>query len=591
MDALSQVIDEIATAMDATDTAGAQPSRRKRAVIDRAPKGAMPASTHSVTEKAVDAAPSKRPTPSRSERQQARNFAPANNAPPAAAHIFDEAVAALAPDVDAPRRRRTTVRATPLHAASAAPIPAQAGADEAKDGTQPIIRAPRRQSTRAARSGPGTRQTDGGAAGRAILAEPTIWNAPDPESQNDAGRSSLVTQTGSASVRRSGQLGSVTHDEPAATAPIPDGQIPRDIQGRPAIGGDDGAQLGSVAHELASPVVAHIQQLWRMRQRWHRAEKALTLQGKAMCRAYTDGDKTAATAMFNAAAEGTLDNVEVTVGLVPFLGAIDLFEKERGAYEKSLRKLAKQLPVWAWCEPIKGFGELSLAALVGEAGDIGSYKSPSALWKRFGLAVFDGGRQRRVSDADEAIIHGYSPRRRSVMWNVGGAIIGGMGKGPRPLVDEDVSEREDLTEYQKLFIERMRYEATLRPEFRLKDAERKGQVFESYAAHCSARAKRYVEKRLLRHLWAAWRASSQGHWMCDAHEHPALTEADRGQSISATRSTSAPVGAYSEIAEPGQMMHDTHNPDAPLSDAARGRTPRDNRLASASVGSILEAAE
>jgi hypothetical protein len=150
----------------------------------------------------------------------------------------------------------------------------------------------------------------------------------------------------------------------------------------------------------------------------------------------------------------------------------------------------------------------SLAALVGEAGDIGQWRTVSGLWKRMGVAVIDGQRQRMVADAEAAIVHGYSPSRRSVLWNVGGSIIGGMGRGVRPFVGEDIDARDDWTAYQKIFAKRLRYEAERDPEKHgrspVKDAKT-GQMRESFSAHAAARSKRYVENRLLRDLWVAWR--------------------------------------------------------------------------------------
>jgi len=53
-------------------------------------------------------------------------------------------------------------------------------------------------------------------------------------------------------------------------------------------------------------------------------------------------------------------------------------------------KAAKSLPVWSWVKATPGFGAMGLAILVGEAGDVGSYRNPSCLWKRFGLVPFQG---------------------------------------------------------------------------------------------------------------------------------------------------------------------------------------------------------
>ena len=51
-------------------------------------------------------------------------------------------------------------------------------------------------------------------------------------------------------------------------------------------------------------------------------------------------------------------------------------------------KLVRTLAVWPWVKGIKGFAELTLAAIVGESGGpsapdaVGSYRGPQALWKR-----------------------------------------------------------------------------------------------------------------------------------------------------------------------------------------------------------------
>ena len=235
------------------------------------------------------------------------------------------------------------------------------------------------------------------------------------------------------------------------------------------IGGDDSAQRSREPHRGHSPVVAEIQQLWRMRQRWHRAEKSLVLQGKAVCRSWTAGDKDAANALYTEAAKGGGD-ATLQMALLPFLSATERFAQERAAIEKRLRKLAQHLPVAVWVAEIKGFGTLNLAAIVGEAGDLAGYRNPSCLWKRMGLAVIDGGRQRRVSEADAAAAHGYSPQRRCVAYLLGDTLI----------------KAGDGCRYRPVYAERKALEA-----------ERV-----ATAAHAHNRAARYMVKRVLRDLWA-----------------------------------------------------------------------------------------
>lgn len=278
--------------------------------------------------------------------------------------------------------------------------------------------------------------------------------------------------------------------------------------------------LGSESHPAreAQPVsadasgpVAVLRQLWRRRQRWHQAEKSLTLQCSAICRAAADGSKTEAGKMLKRIEDGSADpaDLEAMIATAPLLAARGVIRTERLATEKVLAKLARSLPVYPWAKAVYGFGDLGLAAIVGEAGDVGPYRTVSGLWKRMGLAVIGGERQ-RMKTGEAALDHGYSPRRRSVMWNIGGGLIGGMGKGPRLLVGEAIGDRPDLTPYQRLFVERIRYEAERDPDMRREPTTcpKTGKPRESFSAHAANRAKRYVEKRFLRDLYSAWRAAS-----------------------------------------------------------------------------------
>lgn len=257
--------------------------------------------------------------------------------------------------------------------------------------------------------------------------------------------------------------------------------------------------------------IATLRELYRRRRVWHVAEKGMTLRATAMCRRWFDGDKKLARAMLARIEEGTETNISAIAITAPLLAARAPLEKSRLEVEKQLIKLAKTLPIFSWCEAINGFGPLSLAVIVGEAGDVGNYKSISALWKRMGLAVIKGERQRRVPGV-EALEHGYSPSRRSAMWNIGNGLIGMMGHGPRPAVGENIEARKDLSEWQKLFVRIMREEVkkvtpTWNGPEHVREAveNKKGVMCESFSAHVSNRAKRRVEKKFLAKFYVAWR--------------------------------------------------------------------------------------
>ncbi len=243
--------------------------------------------------------------------------------------------------------------------------------------------------------------------------------------------------------------------------------------------GHFGPGIHSASAGLANQI-AELREQWRRRQAWHRAEKALTLQAKALCRRLAEGgDKGEADRIYKAAlGKGSHPMADIALAaMFPLTEARDSVAKHRAAVEKRLVKLAKELPVAPWVEATRGVGLLSLAAIVGEAGDLGGYANPARLWKRLGLAVMpDGTRQRRIGGAD-ALDHGYSPARRSVVWNIGACIV----KAGGPL--------------KEIYDARKAYEA--------ERVETK--------AHAHNRAQRYTEKRFLKLLWSEWRRGEIGH--------------------------------------------------------------------------------
>lgn len=229
-------------------------------------------------------------------------------------------------------------------------------------------------------------------------------------------------------------------------------------------------------------LLADIQNTWRMRQNWIRAETKLILQGKAICRAWTDGDKDKADELYLGIQKGKVHEPALELALMPFLTSVVVFSNKRKELEKHLKKLVHQLPIWPWVKDIRGFAEIGLAAVVGEAGDLSNYATIAKLWKRMGLAVMDGLRQGRVEEgldkrerAVRFIEHGYSPHRRAAVFaNIGIPLINNNKDGIYRAIylgqKAKYLEREDMT-----------------------------------PMHAHRMAQRYMEKRLLKHLWQAWR--------------------------------------------------------------------------------------
>ncbi|MDH3913881.1 MAG: hypothetical protein OEU09_21585 [Rhodospirillales bacterium] len=262
---------------------------------------------------------------------------------------------------------------------------------------------------------------------------------------------------------------------------------------------EDGHDSPDTQADLAV-LVDSIIETWRERQDHHRAEKSLTLQIKARCRRLCGGDKARANAIHDrldkVEAEGEPEDLRVARDVnVHFLAARAEIAGHHAALRKHLERLAAQLPIAGFVDDVPGLAFLGLGAIVGEAGDLSNYANPAKLWKRFGLAVMpDGLRQRKVAGA-AALEHGYAPARRSVVWTLGDSLIKKQG----PYRELYLARKE---------VERAKAEAAgleVRPQARI--PAKNAAAFMS-DGHVHNRAKRYMEKRLLRELWRAWRRAA-----------------------------------------------------------------------------------
>lgn len=176
------------------------------------------------------------------------------------------------------------------------------------------------------------------------------------------------------------------------------------------------------------------------------------------------------------------------------------FDKIEADRTKRLDKLARDLPVWnSWAKDVRGLGAVSLATIVAEAGDLSKYPDHSKLWKRLGLAVIDGRRQGglpKSASKEDWIAHGYSRQRRSFMFVIGDV-----------LVKQGECYREVYLARKEM--ERAKAEAAgliVAPAAKI--PEKRAAEFVS-DGHIHRRAQRYMEKRLLKHLWQAWRRAEK----------------------------------------------------------------------------------
>lgn len=188
-------------------------------------------------------------------------------------------------------------------------------------------------------------------------------------------------------------------------------------------------------------------------------------------------------------------------------------EKARHANELAMRRLVRSLPVYEWAKSVRGFGDLGLAVIIAEAGDLAGYPTHSHLSKRFGLAPYNGKacstwRKSGGLTSDEWKGIGYKPSRRAEMF----AVIGD------PLIKQG-------EHYRDVYLARCAREHEKAMEDGLIPATNTKTTVESWEArglptlvkvtkyderhrsakHMTLRAQRYMEQRLLRDLWKAWR--------------------------------------------------------------------------------------
>lgn len=345
------------------------------------------------------------------------------------------------------------------------------------------------------------------------LADLTIVDAHTSSVSNpEPGQSAFVTRPTDA------RLGDTEHAGPLA----------RDTQASDAGVGEAGVQTIIDPHELedlrfADPLVARISALWRQRMGSVRAVTRLVLQTKAMCRGACGGDKDEAGKLYKAilckGEHPLADEMRATTAFL--FEMMKPGELARAALEKQLAKDAKLAPIWPWAEKVWGIGPMTVAMIIGECGDLSQYRTVSAVWKRAGLAVIDGQRQRRVTDPELALVHGYSPARRSHFYNVSSAILRA-GEAP-----------EGTLGYRPVYESRKLYYQENRPDWT--------------KAHIHNAAMRVMVKELLEDMTNEWRRIARlrnglrGRSATTAHR----TEARRGDRLAVVAGSVAGMGGQS----------------------------------------------
>ncbi len=214
--------------------------------------------------------------------------------------------------------------------------------------------------------------------------------------------------------------------------------------------------------------LAAIREQYRVRQDVLRAQLVLGNQAHAIARRTLGKNK-----------DDEVTPAELKEHTPPWIKTmIELPMAQRKHLERDIEKAVKALEIWKqFGEGVRGFGALSMGALIGERAIPSDFPTVAKLWKYMGMAVINGERQRKCADRDKAIEHAYCPRRRALMFVIGDTLIRAKG------------------EYKAIYDARKPLEAA--------KLDKEGKPVRPIVAH--KRAKRYMEKRLLREFWKAWR--------------------------------------------------------------------------------------
>lgn len=113
----------------------------------------------------------------------------------------------------------------------------------------------------------------------------------------------------------------------------------------------------------------------------------------------------------------------LSIDLAVLSAALEPCTNARHDIELEMKRIVRTLPIYAWAKEVKGLGELGLAVIIAEAGDLSKYPKKGHLWKRLGLAPFEGKaystwRREGGLNAEEWTEAGYSPRRRAEIYAV-----------------------------------------------------------------------------------------------------------------------------------------------------------------------------
>lgn len=332
-----------------------------------------------------------------------------------------------------------------------------------------------------------------GFAAEATVVVPDALQPHDGKGLRTIARTADIIMPGPSSKSRAGRRGPAV----AAKALVP-------VSASSIDGGEEGRSRSAdkaAIHLPSSPSVDQLAELQVRRKTYIAAVNKQTNAIKALVRRALgwrydeeDGDRQAvnkrASRIVTAALAGKDQKAEdaavfdaLAADLAVFAAAIEPMQKARHEVELEMKRQARKLPVFAWAKEVKGLGELGLAVIIAEAGELAKYPKKGHLWKRLGLAPHEGRaystwRTKGGLSAEDWTAAGYSPRRRAEVYAV---------------IEDPLLRAQTVAKgpYRAIYERRKASTEVAHPDWT--------------PMHRHRDAQRVMTKYLIRDLWVAWR--------------------------------------------------------------------------------------
>lgn len=195
----------------------------------------------------------------------------------------------------------------------------------------------------------------------------------------------------------------------------------------------------------------------------------------------------------------------------------------RANLESVIEDIAQELPVCEWWSSIIGCGAGGLGKLIGATGNLDNYRPEEPgyvgrIWRRLGLAPYEKDGVSKAGStwkfgglkSEDWEEFGYCPKRRSVVFTLGDPVIKHAAKGG---VYGDVLKAERRRQYDKA-VDAGKLPVTTQKSTQDNWREKYGlelmlvKQFDKHAhmqaSHIQMRARRYMEKRLVKDLALHW---------------------------------------------------------------------------------------